>query len=239
MKPKYWTILILASILIILSVFYYLRQPAAYSGLVVVPHASKTQPQVTTTSQTDLQGWQTYTNSQYNFQFSYPPNLYAEPALGVLFNVQSTPNELVMGCPADQKIGSGYQILAKVLNKSTLDSLISQMSEGGNFVKTPIRLGNLEATRYDLEYACSHGPFVVISNPIDNSDNVILRYDSSSAVCSAKELCIDTQVESIFNQILSTFQFTSVANDVKNLPQDKCPCWDSKNNVCLAQSACE
>jgi len=66
MKPKYWTIFILASAAIIASVFYYLRQPAPYSGLIVVPHVVKVQQQATTTSQTDLQSWQTYRDSLFS-----------------------------------------------------------------------------------------------------------------------------------------------------------------------------
>ena len=87
MKPKYWTIIILASAAIIASLLYYLRQPATYSGPVVFPHVTKVQPQATTTSQTDTiastspqsaqpqtntSGWKTYTNSQYGFSFEYP-----------------------------------------------------------------------------------------------------------------------------------------------------------------------
>ena len=97
MKPKYWTILILASAAIIVSIFYYLRQPAPYSGPIVVPSAVKTQSQASATSFTPLaplthtttstspvalppatqpqpgtSTWQTYTNIQYGFSFVYP-----------------------------------------------------------------------------------------------------------------------------------------------------------------------
>lgn len=40
-------------------------------------------------------------------------------------------------------------------------------------------------------------------------------------------------------KILSTFKFTNQNQSILDLPKDKCPCWDSANNSCLPQSACQ
>lgn len=84
MKPKYWAITILAAAAVCAGVFYYLNQPAADLGPIVVRHSLKTMatpPSSASSSPTDtsvttspsaVEGWKTYANSQYGFSFKYP-----------------------------------------------------------------------------------------------------------------------------------------------------------------------
>ena len=72
MKPKYWTIIILAAIATSASAVYYTRQPAPDVGPIVVHHTPKTQSLATTTPEAGMKDWKTYTNSEYGFEFKYP-----------------------------------------------------------------------------------------------------------------------------------------------------------------------
>jgi hypothetical protein len=88
MKPKYWATLILATIAACACVFYYLNQPAPGFGPVPVHHVNKAaaipqsptlspvvQSQINpsgTSTTSSVEGWKTYTNSQYGFSFEYP-----------------------------------------------------------------------------------------------------------------------------------------------------------------------
>lgn len=42
-----------------------------------------------------------------------------------------------------------------------------------------------------------------------------------------------------FHHKVSSLATTTPVANVKDLPRDKCPCWDGKNNICLPQSSCE
>ncbi len=89
MKPKFWTVVILASVAVIAGEVWYVRQPAQDLGPIVIHHAAQTQvPAATSTpaasstapdlsgasSPGAVEGWKTYTNSQYGFSFEYPAN---------------------------------------------------------------------------------------------------------------------------------------------------------------------
>lgn len=84
MKPKYWILIILASLATAACAAYYISQPALDGGLISVHHSSKnvtsTVPLVATSTAatstvTGISGWNTYTNSRYGFSFEFPHQL--------------------------------------------------------------------------------------------------------------------------------------------------------------------
>jgi hypothetical protein len=75
MKPKFWAIIVLVTLAATVSIIFYIRQPALDLGLITVHHQPQLHPIATTTIQSDLKEWKTYTNSQYGFEFQYPQNL--------------------------------------------------------------------------------------------------------------------------------------------------------------------
>jgi hypothetical protein len=192
MKPKYWTIFILASAAIIASLFYYLRQPAAYSGLIVVPHEHPAQPQATTSPQTtdNLQDWKTYTNSKYGYEINYPSNWqYLECYQGQQFFLYA-PDDALETCDAPRGETDEIDVIS-ALPSGKPEVLPAKSQE-------PLTINGIKAIKY-IQYAIGQDPVndptyinaVIISNNSQNYE-VDLMNDSP-----------------IVEQILSTFQFTT------------------------------
>ena len=211
MKPKYWTILILASAAIITSLLYYLRQPAPYSGPVVVPHVAKTQSQATTTSltpltdviastspatsspttqtQTDTSGWKTYTNSQYGFTFEYPKDGFVDST--------SDPSHGYIRIQNYTAIGDNG--LAK--NQFYLEISILDANKGDQISKDCSQLFD----SVDKQWT-PPGANVYLGYPTSGGDSGGIQYAS----------CISRADSQVFIQITESDQESSIAHSILN-----------------------
>ncbi len=204
MKLKYWAIIILATAAVCAGVFYYLNQPAPDLGPVVVHHALKSEspptPQPSASSSSAdisaisfpsaVEGWKTYTNSQYGFFVSYPDNL--EVTEGKKDNSVSF---------SDPKYNDLPSILTISVEQSTKQYLGTQQQMllalakdqlGGNFSSLRRYQGN-EIIVDSLDIYGVH------SYIYDSSLNLFASIIGRDSADDNNDL---------YNKILSTFQFT-------------------------------
>ena len=197
MKPKYWAILILASAAIITSLVYYLRQPAPYSGPVVVPYVNKVQSQATTTPQTadDLQGWQTYTNSQNGFSLLYPPS----------WHLESSNTDTIDIYPPDFNNGKWVQKMEILIGKKDQNDPINFIESNNDKYLGQLNFGN--SLWYEGQY----------EGDSSAAGTVYYLLDQSNIKLTAT-IYLSGDDNKIYPQILSTFQFTTPTSPANSSP---------------------
>lgn len=109
MQPKYWAIILLATLAVCASAVYYVVQPNQDFGSIVVYRKIKNiqsqSPTSTNALASDLKDWKTYTNSQYGFEFKYPASdrlIDGSDLAALVIDEQSDP---VAICVTDNKKG--------------------------------------------------------------------------------------------------------------------------------------
>jgi hypothetical protein len=154
-------------------------------------------------------GWKTYTNTEYGFEFKYPPDLYTEEKSGLFIIKNST-------LPEDQiYLGSGFfnddgvegkdwvKGYAFYVNPSARQDILVQDEE-----EHVAKYDMLGQDAYLLTCDCLHRPEVAIRNP--NVKNSFVTFSHADGFDTLEE---SRSVQTLFDQILSTFKFTQMGNE--------------------------
>ena len=182
MKKAYWVIFIVIAVVATAGLLYIINKPIPAVAPVVVKPIMKI-----------------YENKQYGFNFEYPENLYQYPENNTLFNIQSTPKQLIFGKTLHTEgdyATDGYKIFIRVESQSNWEDYLNNTELN----KTPLSFENLTAVRYDKTAGIANGPIVSITDPRLLGNVLEVGYMSSTS---------SPMAESIINQILSSFKFTN------------------------------
>jgi len=194
MKIKYWAIIILATLAVCAGVFYYLKQPAPDLGTVTVHHQAKlVAPSTTAASSTEVNGWKTYTNSQYKFSFKYPQNLSLDqdsattlPAISIR---EQNANPYLEG-------DYDYSVIYEV-NKNNLSMRDYFNGQNGSDL---YQASVISTTTVDSLPAVS---FIGSSFDMAPQETVVVPYMDGFI-----EISNNTSGDDIFDALLSTFEFS-------------------------------
>jgi len=198
MKPKYWAITILAAVAICAGVFYYLNQPALDLGPVVAHHSVKTiitPPPAASSSPTNIsgtlspsavEGWKTYTNSQYGFSLKFPSDWkidFLDDVNEPTVNLESGSGEIMSFYPKGR---SGYD-----LDPTSTFTEKQIIIDGGTATETT----------YSDDFGKPYLISVIFQAPLKSYPNFEIQLTSKNTISDS--------VPNIFDHILSTFKFTN------------------------------
>lgn len=217
MRLKFWIIFILVSLALGAVSLYYVRQPAPDVGPIAVHHA-------TTTPQTELKDWKTYTNSEYGFSFQYPSTWeFSDTGLkntlgqGPATNADGTWNFapfVVIGNPlSGQQAYSLYVFVQANPKKLSASDYVSNLIQnapqdgpGGLHFKNSFDLTVNSIPAYELDHLFAYdesNESIFLTNG-DKAYNIQFQVaDENSNIANPKEN------NAIAHKILATFKFTN------------------------------
>lgn len=187
MQPKYWAIILLATLAVCASAVYYVVQPNQDFGPIVFHHQVKSNKSQSSTSTdvstSDLKDWKIYTNSQYGFSLQYPES----------WTVSTTIDSLVLHQIAEEERPD----ISIEFSKKTLDQLTVDVKNNvDDFLKDSIVESEInfnEVKAKEIEHGTAIGG--------ENIKNILFIYNGQSIwIRYASDWDPD-------NKIISTFKF--------------------------------
>jgi len=214
-------VFILVVLAAIVAGIYYYQTVSQIPATVQVPvHKEKVVENNFIISDSKTVGQKIYTNNQFGFSFEYPQYLVQVNDKYEIFNIQNTPLHLELGGAisgdyADKVEGKdfateGYGYYILILDKKDTDQNANLEDK-----VTPLSIPGVRAIRHDTIDGITRGPIVLIENPKDTDHYIGFGYD---ALCEST--CTLDKVDSLFNQILSTFKFTDSSSRILLTPDN-------------------
>ncbi len=153
---------------------------------------------------------QTYTDTQYGFEIKYPKNLYPAKYQNDLFVLNSTSLPLELGGAVPDGVNGkdfvtqGYTIYIDHEDDANLNIYLKDFPSK---VKT---LNDIDSRKVYQFFDSSEmkTPIIFIETSPASKNYLTVNYDYR---CNDGKTCTQTEVEKVFNQILSTFKFTELA----------------------------
>lgn len=205
MKPKYWAIIILAALAVAAGVIYYANQPAWDLGPIVFHH--KAQSPATSTPQSDLKDWKTYTNSQYGFELKYPADWGLKPEIDKTRREHSLIH-IYFFAPKNKFAETQTGVEFAVFDAKTWDQYgYLFYAAHGNGTSTEFSVGGVSGTRFREENVYE---FFVFTD-----DNIVIQKEAKIFVFGLE---IDpnilnpskrNELNKLNEQVLSNFKFTN------------------------------
>jgi hypothetical protein len=206
MKTKALIIILFAALASVVGVIYYTNVPASDLGLVIVHHKLKSSG--TTTTLTELDGWQSYINKEFNFELKYPKDWKVASKLDI-HGIKDVPSDQ-LGPGGPLALYSEYpyiqvsppitqgQASIKIYPKGqVLDYHGGDELRPKNFNGVPaLQLTQEISTEGNSPYEQRVIRFTILLKSWDQENYIVANFSNNKA--------IDDKID----QILSTFKFT-------------------------------
>ena len=191
MQPKYWAIIILATVAISASGIYYASQPAPDLGPVVVHH----------TKADEFKNWKTYTNERYSFGFKYPQEWETrDSADGIvtLSSIKPDPDFVSMLFALDGNANPGRLGMREFYNSHFKKIYSSRTINDEDVMISGVSIVKIRLTQRIFFKGIGDENMFFLAR---GSDVFQISYNSS------------LKYDKTYDQILSTFKFTSPSTD--------------------------
>lgn len=208
MKPKYWTIIILAALTIASGTIYYIKQPSLDLGLITVRHQIKPQFPATSAPTIDLKDWKTYTNSQYGFEFQYPSDWKdANRAIDATDFFTASLQIDVLDLDVLKERGSAKEVANARIKKNNCPGTVDSIGDHLIYATDKDALYALYCSATSENYV-----YIIQSSP--NAFIQMSYHDDFSTDWTESNKLVT------FNQIRSTFKFTTVTTSAATTNTD-------------------